>query len=299
MQNAMQIEIVTYFSGGNLKHPCFETNSIIMNRMFSLLTVALCSICHPTLTAQAFVPIRRDDQTFPRNSALTPTSTPRVLVQPSNNPIFLQASSSPIKEDEAEMSAINPVELAGLAVWIGAMTTFLLRNNFVGPWPAIISTVPEDVWLFIHALAGMFFGGGIILTTCVEWLVAKSKNPSVLTFWFEQVPGLDLSIVLPAISVAIVSGTGLASVRYGGLGEAPIHIKAALHLLVFFAIWWASTDVTTQGPAAKALQEWSTSTDASEEVPKIVNLRKISNVVSCALVLAMYFFMVLKPGYYP
>jgi hypothetical protein len=216
-----------------------------MNRMLLLLAAFLCT-CHPTLTAaQAFVPIRRD-QTFFRNTALTaPTSTPRVPVQPSRNPIFLQASLSPIKEDEKEKSAIDPVELAGLAVWMGALSTFLLRNNFVGPWPAIISTVPEDVWLFIHALAGMLFGGGIILTTCVEWLVAKSKDPSVLTFWFEKVPGLDLSIVLPAISVAIVSGTGLASVRYGGLGEAPIHIKASLHLLVFFAIWWAST---SEGP---------------------------------------------------
>jgi uncharacterized membrane protein len=272
-----------------------------MNRMFSLLAAALC-ICHPTLTAQAFVPICRD-LTFPRNSALTPTCTPRFLVHPSNHPIFLQASLSPIKEDEKEKSAINPVELAGLAVWMGALSTFLLRNNFGGPWPAIISTVPEDVWLFIHALAGMFFGGGIIITTCVEFLVAKSKNPSVLTFWFEKVPGLDLSIVLPAISVAIVSGVGLASVKYGGLGEAPIHIKASLHLLVFFAIWWASTDVTTQGPAAKALQEWSrpTSTDArpTEEVPRIVSLRRVSNIVSCALVLGMYFIMVLKPGYSP
>jgi uncharacterized membrane protein len=269
-----------------------------MNRMFSLLAVALLCICHHpisswTAQAGAFVPIRRD-HTFPRNTALTPTSnTPKVLFHPSNNPIFLQASLSPIKEDEEEKSAINPVELAGLAVWMGALSTFLLRNNFVGPWPAIISTVPENIWLFIHALAGMFFGGGIIITTCVEWLVVKSKNPSVLTFWFEKVPGLDLSIVLPAISVAIVSGTGLASVRYGGLGEAPIHIKASLHLLLFFALWWASTDVTTQGPAAKALQE----SDASaEEVPRIVHLRKISNVVSCALVLVMYFFMVLKPG---
>ena len=275
-----------------------SNTSIIMNRMFSLLAVALCCMCHRTLTAQAFVPIGRH-QTFPITTALAPNSAPRVLVQSRKHPFFLQASLSPIKEDEKEKSApmINPVELAGLAIWMGALSGFLLRNNFVGPWPAIISTVPENVWLFIHALAGMLFGGGIILTTCVEWLVAKSKNPSVLTFWFEKVPALDLSIVLPAITVAIVSGTGLASARYGGLGDAPIHIKAALHILVFFAIWWASTDVTTQGPAAKALQEWSTSTDASsDEVPRIVNLRKISNIVSCALVLAMYFIMVLKPG---
>ena len=44
-------------------------------------------------------------------------------------------------------------------------------------------------------IGGMLFGGGIILTTCIERLVAKSSNAPVLQFWFDKVPLLDGLIV--------------------------------------------------------------------------------------------------------
>ena len=159
------------------------------------------------------------------------------------------------------------------------------------------------MWLLIHSVSGMLFGGGIILSTCIEWLVAESKDISVMNFWFDKVPSLDVFIVLPALSMAILSGGGLAAIRYDGLGESPFHVRLALMVFVSFAGWWAATDVTTQRPTQHALSEQvaqmqgggSFADDESRDVPRIVQLRKISNVVSCILVLALYAIMLLKP----
>ena len=201
------------------------------------------------------------------------------------------------------MDALNPVELMVLASWMGLLSIYILINNFIGPWPVQITMVSDTVWLLIHSIAGMLFGGGIILSTCIEWMVAQSKELKVMNFWFDKVPAIDMIVVLPAISMAIISGGGLAAVRYGGLGVAPFHVKHALLILVLFAVWWAATDVTTQRPAAQALleqleqqDERAAAGDRNTDVPRIVQLRKVSNVVSCMLVLALYAIMLLKPG---
>lgn len=191
-------------------------------------------------------------------------------------------------------------EFAGLGTWIAGLSSFLLVNNFVGPWPEqFLTTTPVEYFGLTHALAGMLFGGGVILTTLIEWLVTSSKSASVLNFWFGKVPGLDAFVVLPALTASIVSGVGLSVDHYTSLGEAPFHVVAAISTLLAFAGWWAVTDLTTQGAASDAIEEWASEHDESSplsDVPQIVHLRKISNVVSCLFVAAIYAMMVLKPG---
>lgn len=149
-------------------------------------------------------------------------------------------------------------------------------------------------------IGGMFFGGGIILTTCIERLVAKSANASVLQFWFDKVPVLDGLIVVPALTVSMVSGTGLSIVRYGGLNVAPPHVGAIFWTLIAFMSWWAATDLTTQAAASQSVERMYEQYNNGEEggfvTPKVVVDRHFSNVVSCFFVILLYSMMVLKPG---
>jgi hypothetical protein len=78
------------------------------------------------------------------------------------------------------------------------------------------------------------------------------------------------------------------------LGTDP-HPNRLLHSYRFIAVWWASTDLTTQGKSLAAVNEWAitaaTETDDDKEtrVPSVVDNRKISNVVSCLF--ALYIIM--------
>ena len=206
---------------------------------------------------------------------------------------------------EREEKSIDWKEIAVLGVWMSGLTAFLLINNFVGPWPAnLITNTPVEYFGLAHALGGMLFAGGIVLTTLIEWLVVSSKNPGVLKFWFEKVPKLDSFVVLPALTTSIVSGVGLSVDHYDSLGDAPTHVVAAISTLLAFAGWWAITDLTTQGAADTAVQEWQGTEvgidgTSEDDVPSIVKLRRGSNVVSCLFVVALYAIMVLKPGYSP
>ncbi|KAL9178257.1 hypothetical protein ACHAXT_001801 [Thalassiosira profunda] len=191
------------------------------------------------------------------------------------------------------------VELILLGIWGASISGFILVNNFYGPWPEVLRTVPERTFFLSHMIGGMLFGGGIILTTCIERLVAKSGNPQVLQFWFDKVPELDGLIVVPALTISMVSGTGLSIVRYGGLNIAPPHVGAIFWTLIAFMTWWAATDLTTQGTALKAVERMYEQYEMGEEgleTPKVVVDRHVSNVVSCFFVLLLYSFMVLKPG---
>ena len=192
------------------------------------------------------------------------------------------------------------VELILLGIWGVSISAFILINNFSGPWPLFMKTVPERVFFLSHMIGGMLFGGGIILTTCIERLVAKSGNAPVLQFWFDKVPVLDGLIVVPALTVSMISGTGLSIVRYGGLNIAPPHVSAIFWTLIAFMSWWAATDLTTQGTALSAVNEMYGQYEKGEEdglvTPKVVVDRHVSNVVSCFFVLLLYSMMVLKPG---
>jgi hypothetical protein len=192
------------------------------------------------------------------------------------------------------------IELILLSIWLVSLSAFILINNFHGPWPLAMKAVPERVFFLSHMIGGMLFGGGIILTTCIERLVAKSANAPVLQFWFDKVPLLDGLIVVPALTVSMVSGTGLSIVRYGGLNIAPPHVGAIFWTLIAFMSWWAVTDLTTQGSALTAVNEMYSKYQQGDveglETPKVVVDRHVSNVVSCFFVVLLYSMMVLKPG---
>lgn len=160
----------------------------------------------------------------------------------------------------------------GIAIWIVSMCAFLLGNSILGPWPRFLfESIPDRFWLLGHIVGAMLFGGGIILTACMEWLVARSKNVEVMQFWFGKVPLLDTAIVLPGLTLSMVSGTALSTNFYGGLGNAPVHIVNAMWALVVFAGWWGLTDLTTQGIALEAvLKQVANPLEESEagETPK-------------------------------
>lgn len=199
--------------------------------------------------------------------------------------------------DEADNA--KTIELIALGVWLVGLTAFICINNYIGPFPAFMKQIPERVFFLSHMIGGMLFGGGIILTTCIERLAANSKSPPVLEFYFNKIPELDGLIVVPAVTVSIFSGIGLAIVRYGGLNIAPPHISAIFYTLIAFMVWWGITDLSTQTTAQKAVNEMYDSFQAGEkdlETPKVVSDRHFSNVVSCFFVLTLYSLMVIKPG---
>jgi NADH:ubiquinone oxidoreductase subunit 3 (subunit A) len=118
-------------------------------------------------------------------------------------------------------------------------------------------------------------------------------------FGVDKVPELDGLIVIPALTISMISGTGLSIVRYGGLNIAPPHVDAIFWTLIAFMSWWAATDLTTQGTALKAVERMYERYEDGEEgleTPKVVVDRHVSNVVSCFFILMLYSFMVLKPG---
>jgi len=190
-------------------------------------------------------------------------------------------------------------EIIVLGIWAISISAFILINNFSGPWPLAMKQVPERVFFLSHMIGGMLFGGGIILTTCIERLVAKSQNAQVLYFWFDKVPELDGLIVVPALTISMISGTGLAIVRYGGLNVAPPHVGAIFWTLIAFMAWWAATDLTTQVTALKAVEDMYERAENGEvglTTPQVVVDRHFSNVVSCFFILLLYSLMVFKFG---
>lgn len=225
--------------------------------------------------------------------------TYRVSDQESKTDLRLKArvdddSKSTQENFRLSLSAVG--EYIVLGAWISALSCFLLYNNYVQPFPSIIQEIPVQNFGLIHAVTAMLFGGGIILTTLIEWMVVQSKDSRVMSFWFQNVPDLDSKIVLPALTGLIVSGVGLAVDHYGTLGNSPYHVVASISTLLAFAFWWAATDLTTQGKATFAVEEWING-DNRNNVLHILQLRKISNIVSCLFVLTLYSIMVLKPGF--
>lgn len=173
-----------------------------------------------------------DDTTLQAQSAVNVTTA-------SNDTQVAVAPVDGQKEPEVWVDESKNVELIGLLVWGISLSAFILYNNFVEPWPMpTMVEVPIRFWRIIHVVSGMMFGGGIILTTLIEWLVASNKNPPVLQFWFDKVPLLDAAVVLPSLSISVISGTGLAIENYGGLGEAPVHIAITFYALVAFGKYY-------------------------------------------------------------
>eukprot|EP01082_Thalassiosira_pseudonana_P008964 g7739.t1 g7739 contig26:166239-166847(+) len=189
-----------------------------------------------------------------------------------------------------------------LHLWVIILSAFVISNKVKGPYPqALIYALNRPQWSLVHALSSMLFGGTIVLSTLMEYIVITCKKTSVIKFWFTSVPQyLDSKVVLVALTGAIVSGVGQAALAYGGLATSPKHVIGSFHLLTTFGLWWGITDVTTQKKAMEAVQnlevEGDDGDDGVVEVPKVLKVRVLSNVVSCLFVVAMYALMVLKPG---
>ena len=134
----------------------------------------------------------------------------------------------------------------------------------------------------------------------MEWIVVQCRISSVLKFWFQKVEFFETILVLPALTLSIVSGVAQAFYDYGHLRMAPKHVKGSLHLLFLFGLWWGFTDRTTQRKARVAVEEQLEEGDNhTKEVPDVLFQRRWSNVVSCIFVLALYAVMALKPWYNP
>lgn len=49
------------------------------------------------------------------------------------------------------------IELVGVVIWLTALSSFILVNRFVGPWPQeLITAVPGNIWLVLHYLGGTY-----------------------------------------------------------------------------------------------------------------------------------------------
>lgn len=196
-------------------------------------------------------------------------------------------------EDDSDVQVTTRIRSAFVDIWPLAISIFIAINYYRSCWPAALAEVPFATLNFIHAISGMLFAGCIITTTVLEWMVTESGNTQAQRLWFEKVPVVEEWIVLPALTGSIVSGIGSACVRYGSFRVAPFHVQSTLFLLLAFGLWWGLTDRPTQANAVAALENSS-----GEERPTILQLRRISNVVSCVFLIVLYGIMVLKPGYY-
>ena len=150
-------------------------------------------------------------------------------------------------------------------------------------------------WVFLHAVSGMLFSGGIVISTLLEWWIVNQTNQLELwKFWFTQVSSMDKLVVVPSLTLSMISGMAQTALDYGSMVTAPKHIRLALHIIATFGLWWASTDLTTQKRARKAVLDHAAT---STTIPTVLILRRWSNVVSCLLVGVLYALMGLKPGY--
>ncbi|CAM9456806.1 unnamed protein product, partial [Heterosigma akashiwo] len=193
--------------------------------------------------------------------------------------------------------------MLGLGSWIFALSFFLATNFVRGPWPAWILLAPSrNVLILAHALSSMLFGGTVIISTIIEWLVSRSKSPAVIRFWFLKVSILDRAIALPALTGSIVSGVASATQMYGGFACSPKYVRGMLHALATFGVWWALTDLTTQEAARHEVLKWCKAIEEKAgggegvKIPRVVHKRTWSNMVSCFLVVTLYAVMSLKPG---
>ena len=201
-------------------------------------------------------------------------------------PTSIPSSDDPQKKNKKKKSRI-------ITLWIHVISIFIIANyRSVRGWPAGLTRIPLAVWSLVHAVSGMLFAGTIVVTTILEWLVVSHQQPPVSQFWFGTImPAMEQAVVLPALTGSILSGVAQAFHNYSSLRGAPRHVKSSLHLLFLFGIWWGVTDRRTQHPAQ---QEAAAD---GRVVPRVWKLRRVSNLVSCGFLLALYAVMVLKPGY--
>lgn len=203
----------------------------------------------------------------------------------------LAVAAKPVLEEKAKPKKKRSIFVT---LWIHLISIFLLVNSRVeNCWPAALTTVSFSKLSFIHAISAMLFSGSIITTTVLEWLVVTSRDAAVQQFWFDKVPQVEKWIVIPALTGSMVSGVGQAFSHYGSLRHAPRHVKSTMHVLTLFGLWWGITDRTTQSKAHEMALKQRGSLDS--QIPSVFQQRRISNVISCVFLVALYGIMILKP----
>jgi hypothetical protein len=138
-------------------------------------------------------------------------------------------------------------------------------------------------------LGSAIFSGGCFTTMVLEWAVVSSRNPAATRFWFQEAtPRVEKGLILPALTLSIVSGIAMSFLNYGSVRSAPPHVQYTLHALALFGVWWGWTDYATQKPTLQALQRATPK--------KAVRLRRLSHALSAGFLLLLYAVMILKPG---
>jgi hypothetical protein len=187
-----------------------------------------------------------------------------------------------------------------LLVWLHTVSIFVV-GNYIGKtlWPAFLFLIPVKVWNLIHALSAMLFAGGVVTTTLLEWNLPSiisatagnakkdqeqpdGQSSTMLLTWLWQV---ESRLVIPAVTMSLISGVAQSYHYYNTLRFAPTHVKSSLHVMFLFGIWWAWTDRRSQASIRKH----------GFDVSRVVQ-RQMSNLVSCAFLVALYSIMILKPG---
>lgn len=221
----------------------------------------------------------------------------------SSRPVALRASPRRLDDSGGNDGGGDKRRKMFLHVWAVGVSAFVVINAKLRPFPeSLLRALTRQQWALVHAVASMLFSGTIVLSALLERLVVASKDASVMRFWFHSVPRrLDARVVLPALTGAMLSGVGQATIEYGGLRRAPRHVTGAFHCLVAFGMWWMVADVASQKGAAEAVRTWGAEDEEAgtkgEDVPRVLRRRAASNAVSVLFVVGLYALMVLKPGF--
>jgi hypothetical protein len=115
---------------------------------------------------------------------------------------------------------VTPAVPLALASWASVLSAFLLYSWFFAT-PPLLLRIPRTAWALMHALGTTLTSGTIVISAAIESLVLKAREPSVLRFWFNRVPKLDGAINLPSLTVAMVSGVGIAAHKCEGTDPDP------------------------------------------------------------------------------
>ena len=188
-------------------------------------------------------------------------------------------------EKEASKAPKSKKKLA-ITLWIHIISGFVVANYVRSScWPRFLLRLSLPIWNLIRGLSAMLFAGSIFTTTILEWNV---KN----LLLFPQLLNVETSMVLPALTGALISGVAQAFHSYGSLKFAPRHVKSALHILFVFGIWWGITDRRSQAQVEKAIAR---NEDNDVSIVSILKRRRWSNIVSCVFLVLLYADMILKP----
>ena len=233
-------------------------------------------------------------------SKISFTLTPGIISTSKENPVHHIPSLALATNGDDE--AFPTRDKLAFVVWLLAISSVIIINMTVGPYPqSLLLALSRPQWSLVHAVSSMMFGGTILLSTLIENLVVSSRKSAVVKFWFLSVPRLDSLVVLPALTGSIISGIGQATIDYDGMVGAPKHVTSAVHALLTFGLWWGATDVTTQERAKELARKLDGESDAflqgDGDATSLLKLRRISNIVSCLMVIGLYALMVLKPGF--